>query len=492
MLALAACTTVGPDYRLPEAAAVNRHDANAAFVDIGSDALDGDAELPARWWQLYQDPILDDLVEQALQGNTALKVAEANLRRSAAHYDQALAAGGFGAELHAGVTRAGMSGESFLKEAQLPAVTLSDAGVGISYQFDLFGRLRRGIEAAHADHQAVAAARDLARISVVAKVAERYVQICSANHELSVAGASLRLQQQSRDITRRLVEAGRGTPTQLARAQAQVALLQAALPPLQAQRSAAGYQLATLLGHTPGQLPAKVMECVQPPQLSQPVPIGDGRALLARRPDVRQSERLLAASTAEIGVATAELYPDIHLGGSLGVIGQLQHFGEPATQQWTLGPLISWTVPTAGARARVRAMEAGADAALARFDGTVLTALQEVQAALARYQQDLLRVQALREAQRQAGIAADQSRRLYQAGRQPYMDSLDADRSMADADMTLAKAEAALASDQIHLFLALGGGWQMPVGAEDTASHDAPVDAAPAGMPRDSAAGRRG
>jgi len=261
-------------------------------------------------------------------------------------------------------------------------------------------------------------------------------------------------------VTRRLIAAGRGTAPELARANAQVALLEAALPPLQARRHAAAYALAALLGQTPGQLPSGVIDCDQAPALAQPMPVGDGRALLARRPDVRQAERRLAAATARIGVATAELYPDIRLGASVGAAGLLDDFGHPLTQQWSLGPLISWTLPSSSTQARIHATEAGADAALAGFDHTVLQALRETQTALDRYAQDLRRLQALQVAQQQAALAAEQNRRLYQGGRTPYLSSLDAERSLANADAMLADAQARISRDQVHLFLVLGGGWE--------------------------------
>ncbi|MEG2804420.1 efflux transporter outer membrane subunit [Stenotrophomonas sp.] len=463
LASLAACRTVGPDYAVPAGAAFQRPEANAAFIDTGNPQVAAGAELPARWWELYQDDTLNALVQQALRDNVELKVADANLRRAAAVYEQALDAGGVEYEAEAGVSRAQLSAESFLLEHELPPINLADGKFAVSYQFDLFGKLKRAAEAAHADEQGVAAALDLARVSLVAQVAGSYVEICHANHELHVAEHSLQLQQRSREVTQRLIDAGRGTAPELARANAQVAMLQAALPPLHAHRQAAEYQLAALLGRTPGQLPEGVAACSQAPTLAQPLPVGDGRALLARRPDVRQAERRLAAATARIGVATAELYPDIRLGASVGAAGLLEDFGTPLTQQWSIGPLISWTLPSSGTHARIHATEAGADAALAAFDHSVLQALRETQTALSRYAQDLQRLQSLQTAQQQAALAASQNRRLYQGGRTPYLASLDADRSLATADATLAQAQAQVSRDQIQLFLALGGGWNADV-----------------------------
>ncbi|WP_258223827.1 TolC family protein, partial [Stenotrophomonas sp. HMWF003] len=220
---LAACTTVGPDYAVPAGAAFQRPEANAAFIDTGNPQVAAGAELPARWWELYQDDTLNALVQQALRDNVELKVADANLRRAAAVYEQALDAGGFEYEAEAGVSRAQLSAESFLLEHELPPINLADGKFAVSYQFDLFGKLKRASEAAHADEQSVAAALDLARVSLVAQVAGSYVEICHANHELHVAEHSLQLQQRSREVTQRLINAGRGTPPELARANAQVA-----------------------------------------------------------------------------------------------------------------------------------------------------------------------------------------------------------------------------------------------------------------------------
>lgn len=458
--ALAGCTTLGPDYALPETSAYARAEANGAFLDTGNALVQPSAPLPDRWWSLYRSEQLDVLIQSALHDNAELKVAVANLRRADAAYRVAEDAAGPDFDVDLSAQRTRISGESLLQEQPLPVMDLGDAKLSASYLFDMFGKLRRGEQAAQADSEAAQAALDLARITLAARVTGNYLAICHANHELAVANHSVALQRRGREVTQRLLDAGRGTPPDLARAQAQLASLEAALPPLRAKREAAAYQLAALLGRTPGELPDGTADCQQAPQIEQPIPVGDGRALLARRPDVREAERRLAAATARIGVATADLYPQIHLGASLGAVGTLQTFGSPATQMFGIGPLISWSIPGKGAHARVQAAEAGADAALAQFDQTVLTALRETQTALSQYAQDLQRLQSLQQAQRQADLAAEQNRRLYQAGRNPYLSSLDADRSLASADITLANAESQLAQDQVQLFLALGGGWK--------------------------------
>lgn len=469
---LAACTTVGPDYHLPKDSVYARVQQRApALSNAGSPALD--ANQPAftgRWWALYDDATLDGLVEQALAANTELKVAAAHLAQAQARYQEARAAGGLDGEVSATAGRAKISGESLLLTEPLPPFNVADASVSVSYQLDLFGKIRRGVEAARAGTEAAQAAVDLARISVAAGVVGAYLEICHSNHEIAVAEHSVALQQDSRRVAARLQASGRGTRTAVERADAQVALLEAAVPPLRARRQAAGYELAALLGRTPDQVPAVAMQCQEAPQPRQAIPIGDGAALLRRRPDVREAERSLAAATAAIGVATAELYPDIRLGASVGANGLLKDFGEPATQMWTLGPLLSWSIPGRGAHARVALAQAGASLALAEFDQTVLRALRETQSILDTYAEDLRRAAALREARDRSRTAAADVRRMYQAGREPYLSSLDGERTLANAEANLAGVEAQLSQDQVRLFLALGGGWQ-PV---EAAGHGAP------------------
>ncbi|MCW3481899.1 efflux transporter outer membrane subunit [Neisseriaceae bacterium JH1-16] len=457
--ALAACTTVGPDYKVPDKAAIKDPSANGQFIGTQGKAV-SQAPLPAGWWKLYKDPVLDGLVQQALTANTNLRIASANLRRTMAVMAEVDAERNVHASVAVGAQRAQLSGEAFLVEERLPVANLGDGGINLAYQVDLFGKLARGEEAAHAGAEASLAAVDLARVTVAAETVRAYVQSCSANRELQVAQHVLDLQNRSVDVARRLSDAGRGRITDVARAQSQADSLRANLPHFQAEQDAALFRLAVLVGKTPQQLRAAKLDCRKEPELAQPIPVGDGAALLKRRPDVRAAERQLAAATAKIGVATADLYPSIIIGASAGYTGVLDHIGEGRTQRWGIGPLISWTIPDSGSRARVKAAEADTDAALAYFDGVVLNALRETETALSFYAKELDRNDALRAARDSAREVAQQNRRLYQAGRSPYLSSLDADRTLASNEAALAASDGQLANDQVNLFLALGGGWE--------------------------------
>jgi len=459
LLALAACSTVGPNYRTPDQAKINAPAAQGAFLGAAIAPVSQDP-VPAGWWKLYDDPVLNGLVEEALQANTDLRVAAANLARAQAIAGEADDLGGFKVGASAAAMHSRESGEQFLKAEPLPVENLADVGIKVSYQVDLVGRIKRAAEAAHADAEASQAALDLARVSVAADVARAYVEACANGHELAVAQTSLDLQSRSLAVTKTLVKAGRGAAVDITRAQAQLDLARASLPAFQSRRRAALYRLATLTGKPPAEFPKAVEACVAPPVLAKPIPVGDGAALLKRRPDVRQAERALAGATARIGVATAALYPNITLGFGAGSTGLLADIGQAPANRWGMSSLISWTLPGEGERARIRQAEAGADGALARFDGVVLTALRETETSLDAYAHDLQRQSALRAARDQAVLAETQARTLYRAGRSPYLAGLDAQRTRAQSEAALAAIDSQVAADQVNLFLALGGGWE--------------------------------
>jgi NodT family efflux transporter outer membrane factor (OMF) lipoprotein len=456
-LALAGCTTVGPNYRLPDKAAARAPVAQAPFREGG--ALAEATPLPPRWWHLYDDPVLDGLEEQALAANTDLRGAAANLARARAVTSIVEGAKEPDFSAQFGVQHARLSGESYLLPDSLPVANLGSGGIEMSYQIDLFGRIRRSVEAARAQEEAVAATRDAVQVTVAADVARAYIGVCSAQEALDITTAALALQQRTLDINQRLTRAGRGAVGDVTQAEARVDLARSALPIHRAHARAALYRLAFLLGRAPADYPRAAEACRHVPVLAGALPVGDGAALLRRRPDLRAAERQLAAATARIGVATADLYPQIGIGLSSGSTGFLADLGQAATNSWSIGSLIHWTFPGAGARGRVKAAGAEADGALAHFDGAVLGALRETETALAAMAQDRDRVVALDAARRGADTAADEARRLRAGGKSPALADIGAQQGAIVARAAEQAARAELASDQITLFLALGGGW---------------------------------
>ena len=465
-LELAACTTVGPDYHLPERAAINLAEGQDKFIGAMAAGVVS-APLPADWWQLYRDPTLNSLIEEAFGANADLRVAAANLARAHAIVAEAESANEPAGRVSADVTRQKVAGQAFLLHESIPPLSLGAGGLAAAYQIDFFGQLRRLTEAAEADAEASQAALDLVRVNVAADVTRAYVEACAAGHEQAVAQRALDEQTDNMAVMRKLADAGRGTLIDVTRAKSQVEQLRASLPVFDARRNRALYSLAALTGRPPAGFPKAAARCARLPQLGAPIPVGDGAALLRRRPDVRQAERGLAGATARIGVATAALYPQVSIGLTAGLTGLLADLGKPETQRWSIGPLISWTIPGGVEFARLAVTEAGAQVALARFDGVVLNALRDTESALTIYARELDRNASLRAARNQAAEAARQVKTLYRGGRAPYLSDLDARRTLTASDSALAASDAQVALDQVNLFLALGGGWESAAAKEN-------------------------
>jgi multidrug efflux system outer membrane protein len=454
--ALAGCATAGPDYHPPARSAATDPAATGAFVSARGPAFT-DAALPDHWWRLYDDARLDGLVESALTANADLRAADANLRRADAIVRETEAGRSITTTLSGGPTLARPSGTG----EHLPGVLSYDLGITAGYPLDLRGKITRAIETSQANREAIAAARDAVRVSIAAATTRAYADACAANYRLSVTRRIVALQRQTLTATQRLQRGGRGTAFDVSRAQAAVDASEAALPAFVAQRRAALYLLATLLGRPPAAYPKDVETCATLPTLSRPMPVGDGAALIRRRPDIREAERTIAADTAAIGVATADLYPSISLGGSAGLSGPVKDIGGPTSFGFSLGPLISWSFPNRPVvKARIAAANAQVEADLAGFDSTVLGALRDAETALETYARDRDQVAALDRARDSAALSAAQAGKLFRFGRGDFLALLQAQSNLAQAQASAAAARANLVDDQIAVFMALGGGWQ--------------------------------
>lgn len=469
VLALGACA-VGPDYKVPDSALVNAPSAKGDFVEAADRSVAPDA-LPHRWWRLYDDPRLDGFVEQALTENTNLRMANANLERSYALLREAKTLQQPSVALAGGIQYGQTSGEQFLQPITPPLSTDYQGGITIGYDLDLFGRIRRGIEAASANSEAVAAARDLVVTNVAAETSRAYADICGTGLQLATARRSLALQNESLSLTRRLFAGGRATDLDVTRQRQLVNQLAQAVPKIEAAQRGALFRLAALTGKLPAQIDTKLESCAAPPRLTQPLPIGDGATLLKRRPDIREAEREVATASAEIGVATADLYPTIVLGVSAGSVGITEDFLKSTTNFWNIGAQLSWQANQSAARAKIAAANAAAKLALANFDGVVLAALRDTETALTVYTHDLRSESSARAARDDAQTAVQQALLLQRGGRATALSVLDAQRTLASTEQSLAQLESAISDDQVAVFLALGGGWETDDAAGDRAAN---------------------
>jgi NodT family efflux transporter outer membrane factor (OMF) lipoprotein len=459
LASLTACR-VGPNYRAPT-------------LPLGADtpltSVNTAAEVPApppdAWWKLYDDSRLDALVQEALSANRTLAAADANFAAaravvSVAQVNRYPSTAAFAGGLYG---RDAVTDEILELGGHRPqTIWLLEDLVQVAYEVDLFGRVHRLIEAANANAESVAAARDSVRVVVAAETARAYAAVCALGEELDVARHSLAVVSREADITVRRHEAGANSDYDVTRAQALVAQVRASIPELEGQRRGALFELTALLGRTPVQAPNDLEGCVTPPRLVALIPVGDGSALIKRRPDVRQAERRLAGATADIGVATADLYPTIRLVGLYGgAATEVPQLNTNIGRTWGIGPTISWAFPNmAGPRARVRQAKAEQAAALASFDSVVLTALKETEQALTAYNAGLENRESLGDARDKVDAAYGMAHDQFLAGSLSALELLTTEQSLVAIDAAVAASDATLVQDQIAVFKALGGGWR--------------------------------
>jgi outer membrane protein, multidrug efflux system len=448
-LLLAACA-VGPDYRAPETAP-------AEFVSAGAAGV---AERPfeAKWWSQFGDPVLDDLVARALGADLDVKIA-------AARVDEARALLGAARR-----TRwPDVSGEIAHSEshAQQPAfgdqrldIESDDVGFATLWELDLFGRTRRSVEAAGAEAGAAEARLRDAQVVVAAEVVRNYLELRGAQKRLTVARTNLGYQRETLELTRVRLDLGRGTQLDVASAAARLAATEAVIPPLAAAESVAANRLAVLLGLRPGALADELAPREIAPQLTT-LAVGAPEDLLRRRPDIRAAERDLAAATARIGVAQADLFPRLTLSGFIGFIaGDAGDLGESQSRAWSLTPALTWGGFGSGGRARVAAAEARTDAALAVYESTVLQALEETENAFVVYGQERERLSAVVEQAAASREAAELARVQYREGAVDFLRLLDAERTLLQAEDAVAAVETDLNTAVVRIYKALGGGWE--------------------------------
>jgi len=447
---LAACA-VGPDYRAPETAAMPFVAAQGAGV----------AEQPfeASWWEQFQDPVLDSLVERALTADLDLKIALARVEESRAY---------LGAARRDRWPSVGAEVARTESKQQQPGFTTDrvdvesyDAGLATLWELDLFGRVRRGVEARAAEADAAVASLRDAQVLVAAEVARNYVELRGAQKRLAVARANLGYQRETLELTRVRLDLGRGSELDVASAAARFAATEATIPPLEAAEAIAANRLAVLLGERPGALDAELGFREIAPHLTT-IAVDSPAALLQRRPDIRVAERELAAATARIGLAKADLFPRLSLSGFIGfVAGDADELGEGTSRAWSLAPVLSWAGFQRGTYANVLVAEARTSAALAAYELAVLRALEETENAFATYGSHRQRLGAVVEQATASRRAAELARIQYREGALDFLRLLDAERTLLQAEDEVAAAETNLNSSVVLIYKALGGGWEV-------------------------------
>ncbi|HJO66171.1 MAG TPA: TolC family protein [Sphingomonas sanguinis] len=409
------------------------------------------APVPDDWWRLYDDPVLDGLVLSALAANADLRVAYANLDGARAALRQARAARLPQTTIESALGIDNPAGQPSAS-GNVPT-TDYDIAATASWDLDLFGRLRSAATAAGADTEAQVAVVDGLRVAVVADTVLAYVDLCGSTRAIATAREVAAAQDRSLALVREQLRAGEVSPLEVSQVATIAAATRAAIAPFEAQRANALYRLATLQGRPPAEARAYRFACTAAPRLRGAAPVGDGTALLLRRPDVREAERRLAAAAARIGVARADLYPRVNLGGAVGLLSG----GISAA----VTPLVSWAFPNqAPARARLEQARATERAALAGWDVAVLRSLREVETALATYDAETRRNRDLATASREAQAYARRAGARVRLGDAPGLLQVDAQRAIASATLQQVQSDLAVSQNEVALFRALGGGWR--------------------------------
>jgi len=460
VLALAAglmsgCASVGPDYAAPEV------ELPAGWHAELQPGLAGEQPEPAAWWTRLADPLLDRLVQRATQQGLDVREALARVREARALRGVAGADRFPTLDATAGVERRGESDNTPIG-AFVPDNTQYSAGFDASWELDLWGRVRRSIEAADADLAAsVEDARD-ATVSVAAETARTYVELRGFQQRLSIARQNVELQRSTLELAQTRLDAGLVGERDVAQAKTNLQTTVSRVPSLEADRRAAENRLAVLLGAAPGTLAEELAADGAIPVPPAQIAVGVPADLLRRRPDVRRAERVLAAETARIGVAQGDLYPRFTLAGSLGLAAdRTGALAQNDSSFFSLGPSLRWTIFDSGRlRQRVQAQDARTDQALLRWERTVLVALEETENALTGFVREQERRGALSEAADQARRAVEFAQTQYREGLTDFQAVVDTERTVAALQDDLAQSETAIASRAVAIYKALGGGWE--------------------------------
>lgn len=445
---LAGCVTVGPDYKAP---VVQR-----ASLQGAADPAFSSASPVASWWAQFDDPVLAQLVHDALGDNLDLRIAMARVRAARAVFneqrlDQLPHVTAGGSQDRRKQPDPALGGERVGSETY-------QLGFDAGWELDLFGRQRRAAEAARAD---LGAERDNladAQVMVAAEVARNYFELRGAQKRIAVAHDTLRNLRETQRLTETRLALGAGSELDVQSSRARLKAIEADIPLLEVAEVQSRHRLAVLLGQRPGALDA-VLQPRAVPAFAKALPLGDTSNLLRQRADVRMAERRLAAATARVGVATADLFPRIRLSGFVGFLGgDASGLVNGNNKAWSLTPSISWAAFDFGSvRARLRASKAQADGAAAEYEQAVLLALEDTENALTRYAKQQARLGIVAEQAQAARKAESLAQLRYREGSEDFLALLDAQRNQLAADDALAAAEAQVNVSVVAVYKALGG-----------------------------------
>ncbi len=460
LLPVAGCM-VGPNYEPPATTMPSAYREPTSRPTTAPASADTSAPAEIRWWRNLGDPQLTALVEKSITANYGVAVAQARLREARAGRQMAQAV------LYPQVG-VGASALRYRASDSVLAMPHSEDGLfqlgfDAAWAVDLFGGIRRGVEAADANAQAADAQRRGAVLMVAADTARAYLELRGTQRELKIAQTTLDEQRQTLAVTETKRRNGLSSELEVLRARTEVESTAAEIPPLEQAIRQYIHVLSTLLGQEPTALAVELETPAPIPSASESVAVGVPSDLLRRRPDIQAAERQLAASTAGVGVATAQLFPQMVLGGTGGLSSRaFDKLGNGDSRYYLAGPFVNWSVFDGGLRkSAIKLSEAQVDAAKAAYHDTVLGAFREVESSLVAIDRSREQVSDLQRLSASARETAAIARRDYERGILDQLTVLDAQRQSNRADMALAQGQVQLVVNTVTLYKALGGGWEV-------------------------------
>ena len=455
LILLGGCA-VGPNYKPPQTSVTS------AFANTPTNGASADEVALATWWKGFNEGKLDGLIAHGITNNYDLRIATANLKEARAQrrfvtFDLAPTV----------VANAGYENRLLSKAAAPPGTPRDarqgefyDASFDATWELDLFGRVRRSVQVANAQVGSVEATRLDVLVSVTAEVARNYFELRGLQNQLAVAHKNADVQSETLKITQSRLDGGRGTDFDVSRSRSLLNLTLSSVPPLEAAIQKTIYRIAVLTGQQPTALTKELSTPEPLPSAMPALALGDPAALLRRRPDIRAAERSLAAATARIGVATADLFPRVTFVGSVGLQADtFAGLGKSGADTWNFGPRITWVALDLGrVHARIKAADARTEASLAFYERTVLTALEETEGALVDFGQEQSRQQFLITSAQASQKAADLAHQRYEGGVTDFLSVLDAERTLLEAQDRLAASQTRTVTALVAVYKALGGG----------------------------------
>ena len=453
---------VGPNYKEPQVQQVPAEYGQVASTQPATQPAT--QPIAAAWWTSFNDETLNRLIVEARQSNLDLRTAEARVREARA------ARGIVTADYWPDIDAVGSYSRSRpsktvgnLGSFAVGEQDLFQAGFDAAWELDVFGRVRRGVQAADADIQAAVADRNDVLLSLLGEVARNYVELRGFQRQVAIAENNVKSQQETLELTRVRLNAGLGTDLAVAQTEAIVAATQSQIPAFQTLAQQTIHRLSVLTGKAPAALQAE-LEATKPVPAPPPeIPAGVPSELLRRRPDIRRAERQLAAATARIGVATADLFPRFTLTGQLGVeSNKFTNLGDGDSTFWSIGPGVRFPIFNRGRLKSAVAVEnARTEQALSQYEQTVLRSLEEVENAIVAYRKEFVRRESLARAVASSQRSVQLSQQLYQRGLTDFLNVLDAQRALYQNEDLLVQSESNVSANAVALFKALGGGWDV-------------------------------